>query len=126
MKGIDMRQFRFYKVPESLMPQTEEEVAEFLEKGLIELSWVEIAYHWNTFRIKMIPILKCGDYTELKAHNELSPSQFKIQDNSGIINYLKIFFEGNSTRKRASREFTSFLSQKGQINMMPQCHLVYF
>lgn len=120
--SVQRKQPHLYKVPEALKPKVERQVAELLEKDLIEPSTAEIVYPIVCVAKKDGTIRLCCDYRGLNAESQLSPfpmqNSEQLRFKAGAAQYLttldilKGYWE--IPLAEDSRELTSFVSPKGQ------------
>ena len=120
--GGQRKQPHLYKVPESLKPKVERQVAELLEQDLIEPSTAEIVYPIVCVAKKDGTIRLCCDYRGLNAESQVSPfpmqNSEQLRFKAGAAQYLttldilKGYWE--IPLAEDSRELTSFVSPRGQ------------
>lgn len=120
--NVERNQPHIYKVPEFLKPKVEKQIAELLEKDLIEPSSAEIAYPLVCVAKKDGTIRLCVDYRALNAVTRISPFPMQNSENlrfkAGGATFLTTFdiLKGywEIPLEVSCRELTSFVSPKGQ------------
>ncbi|KFM71645.1 Retrovirus-related Pol polyprotein from transposon 17.6, partial [Stegodyphus mimosarum] len=120
--GVERKQPHVYKVPEALKPQVEKQIADLLERGLIEPSTAEITYPIVCVAQRDGSIRLCCDYRGLNAESQIIPFPMQnaeeLRYKAGAARYLstldilKGYWE--IPMEKESRHLTSFVSPKGQ------------